>query len=127
MAAGVSEVTTDKLNVPNNTGIVKLILDPLIQSMFSSHHSKEVAEVCTLQMTLTVDSICKLQPSSKVILKAHICNIENRIKEYVLALEQSKELLFNKESSWKTSSVVVVKFNVDAVVLKDFTILAVVA
>ena len=79
-----------------------------------------------MQMTLTVDSICKLQPSSKVILKAHICNIENRIKEYVLALEQSKELLFNKESSWKTSSVVV-KFNVDAVVLKDFTILAVVA
>ena len=45
----------------------------------------------------------------------------------MLALEQSKELLFNKESSWKTSSVVVVKFNVDAVVLKDFTILAVVA
>ena len=45
----------------------------------------------------------------------------------MLALEQSKELLFNKESSWKTSFVVVVKFNVDAVVLKDFTILAVVA
>lgn len=45
----------------------------------------------------------------------------------MLALEQSKKLLFNKESSWKTSSVVVVKFNVDAVVLKDFTILAVVA
>lgn len=42
-------------------------------------------------------------------------------------LEQSKELLFNKESSWKTSSVVVVNFNVDTVVLKDFTILAVMA
>ena len=30
-------------------------------------------------------------------------NLENRIKEYVLALEQSKELLFNKASKQKQS------------------------
>ena len=43
----------------------------------------------------------------RLILKPISAILKTEFKEYVLALEQSKELLFNKESSWKPSSVVV--------------------
>ena len=49
------------------------------------------------------------------------------LKEFVLALEQSKDLQDSKVISRKPPSAGVIKLNVDAAFQKDFTSLAVIA
>ena len=49
----------------------------------------EVAEICSLQMTFTLDSIWNLRNhivhnGGEVNIMATICVIENRVKEYLL-------------------------------------------
>lgn len=111
---------------------MKVILDPPIQPMPSSHQSKEVAELCALQMALTADFIWILRnkimhDGGQVNITAHIRNLKNRVKEFVLALDQSKDLQDSKVISRKPPSAGVIKLNVDAAVQKDFTSLAVIA
>ena len=122
-------IYADKLNVSNNLGVEKVILDPPIQPMPSRHQSKEVAELCTLQMALTVEYIWILRnkimhDGGQFNIKSHICNLKNKVKEFVLALKQSKDLEPSKVTSWKCPSVGVIKLNVDAAVQNNFTTLA---
>ena len=42
-------------------------------------------------------------------ITVHICNLKNRVKEFVLALEQSKDLEASKVTSWKPPFVGVIK------------------
>ena len=125
-------IYADKLNVSNNLDIVKVILDPPIQPMPSRHQSKEVVELCTLQMALTVESIWILRnkimhDGGQFNITSHICNLKNRVKEFVLASKQSKDLESSKVTSWKRPSVGVIKLKVDAAVQNNFTTLAAVA
>ena len=111
---------------------MKVILDPPIQPMPSSHQSKEVAELCALQVALTADFIWILRnkimhDGGQVNITSHIRNLKNRVKEFVLALDQSKDLQDSKVISRKPPSAGVIKLNVDAAVQKDFTSLAVIA
>ena len=126
----VGGIYVDKLNVSSNLDIVKVILDPPIQPMPSSHQSKEVAELCALQMAITAEFIWILrnkvmQDGGQVNITTHIRNLKN--KEFVLALEQSKDLQDCKVISRKPPSAGVIKLNVDAAIQKDFTSLAVIA
>jgi len=63
----------------------------------------------------------------QVNIITHICNLKNRVKEYILALDQSKDLQASKVTSWKPPSIGVIKLNVDAAVQNDFTTFNVVA
>ena len=60
-------------------------------------------------------------------ITSHICNLKNRVKEFVLASKQSKDLESSKVTSWKRPSVGVIKLKVDAAVQNNYTTLAAVA
>ena len=53
--------------------------------------------------------------------------VSKTVKEFVLALKQSKDLEASKVTSWKRPSVGVIKHKVDAAVQNNFTTLAAVA
>lgn len=104
----------NKLNLSNNFDIAQVILDPSIQPMPSIHQSKEVVELCTLRMALIVQSIQILRnkimhDDGQFNITVHICNLKNRVKEFVLALEQSRDLEASKVTSWKPPFVGVIK------------------
>lgn len=62
-----------------------------------SNTGMEVAEICSLPMTFTLDSIWNsrnhiVHNGGEVNIMATICAVENRVKEYLLALAHEDDM-----------------------------------
>ena len=90
-------------------------------------------ELSTLQMAVTIGAIWHLRNKvwhngSEVNIISVICNAENRVKEYLNALDHEQDKDRSEElTSWIPPPKNYIKLNVDAVVSQAFTSLDVVA
>ncbi|XP_075669687.1 uncharacterized protein LOC142639379 [Castanea sativa] len=107
------------MNIASNEDILKVVLN--------------LDELSTLQMAVTLEAIWHLRNQvwhngSEVKIISTICNAENRVKEYLNALDYEQDKDRSEElTSWIPPPINYMKLNVDAAVLQAFTSLVVVS
>ena len=112
-------IRTDKMNIASNEDILKVVLN--------------LDELSILQMAVTMEAIWHLRNQvrhngSEVNIISTIYNAENRVKEYLMALDHEHDKDRSEElTSWMPPSRNYIKLNVDDAVSQAFTSLAMVA